>query len=506
MRKAATTTIVTSMSLMLLIFTGLFGQTPDDFIRRQGNRLVVGAEEKTIFLRGINLDYEFLITDNGDIIMDDPDDQGRPMFDRFAESDYQRIASMCMNAIRVLLNYRLFEDNANPFVYKDEVWPWLDQQIQWAKNQGLYLILDMHVPPGGLQPSGGGGASQWDDPVKQQRFKALWYAIAERYKDETTLAAYDLMNEPQPSRNTDQWKTLAQATIDTIRSVDANHLILLEEVNWIVDANGFTPGFEDTLLWQAQEFQILVDDDNVMYDFHFYQPQDFVMQLTPWVDPTDQGSYPDATAEYYWEHLDTTFVRNKGYLEFLLLEKLNFSQTNNVPVFVGEFTPSLPTFKNDKGGDRYLADLLDLLLQYNANFTYYTYHALFEDYDGLPDTVYNAIEVLTEKYCAPVTSIRDDENSARVQGFALYTNYPNPFNPGTRIRYDLSERTRVVLKIYDVLGRVVRTLVNEVQNSGSQSVAWDGRDHAGRTVSSGVYVYRLQADGFTQSRKMLLLR
>ena len=109
------------------------------------------------------------------------------MVDRFSENDYQRIASMCMNVIRLELNYRLFEDNANPFVYKDEVWPWLDQQIHWEKNQGLYLILDMHVPPGGLQPNGGGGASQWDDPVKQ-RFKALWYAIAARYQAEPVIA------------------------------------------------------------------------------------------------------------------------------------------------------------------------------------------------------------------------------------------------------------------------------------------------------------------------------
>jgi aryl-phospho-beta-D-glucosidase BglC (GH1 family) len=504
--KKTTKLLVTFFALILVQSTVLFGQTPEDFVRRQGDRLVVGAEQKTIYLRGVNLDYEFLITDDGEIIMDDPDDQGRPMFDRFAESDYQRIAEMCMNAIRLGLNYRLFEDNANPFVYKDEVWPWLDQQIQWAKNQGVYLILDMHVPPGGLQPSGGGGASQWDDPVKQQRFKALWYAIAERYNAEPVIAAYDLMNEPQPSQRSDQWRMLAQSTIDTIRSVDSNHLIIVEEVNWIVDANGFTPGFEDTLFWQAQEFQFLVDDDNVMYDFHFYQPEDFVSQLAPWSDGVDRGPYPDETVEYYWEHLDTTFVRNRGYLEFLLLDRLNFSQTNNVPVFVGEFAPSLPTFKNDKGGERYLADLLELLMQYDTNFTYYTYHALFEDYDGLPDTVYNAIEVLTEKLCSPVTGIRDDQPSSSIGGFALYPNYPNPFNPSTLIRYDLSNQTRVVLRIYDIVGREVKTLVDAVQEPGVRSVTWDGRDNAGKVVSSGLYVYRIRAGGFTQSRKMLLLR
>jgi hypothetical protein len=186
MTKTSQILFITTVFMLVAGLNG-YGQNAEDFVRREGGRLVAGRERTPVFLRGINLDYEFLITNDGEIIMDDPDDRGRPMFDRFAESDYQRIANMCMNAIRLGLNYRLFEDNANPFVYKDEVWPWLDRQIQWAKNQGLYLILDMHVPPGGLQPSGGGGASQWDDPIKQQRFKALWYAIAERYKDETTI-------------------------------------------------------------------------------------------------------------------------------------------------------------------------------------------------------------------------------------------------------------------------------------------------------------------------------
>jgi hypothetical protein len=79
--------------------------------------------------------------------------------------------------------------------------------------------------------------------------------------------------------------------------------------------------------------------------------------------------------------------------------------------------------------------------------------------------------------------------------FSLDQNYPNPFNPVTRIRYELPESMRIVLKIYDLRGRVVKTLVQGHQAAGSKTVVWDGRDNKGRPVGSGVYIYRILALG-----------
>ncbi|HMB91886.1 MAG TPA: choice-of-anchor D domain-containing protein [Rhodothermales bacterium] len=90
--------------------------------------------------------------------------------------------------------------------------------------------------------------------------------------------------------------------------------------------------------------------------------------------------------------------------------------------------------------------------------------------------------------------------------YALEGNYPNPFNPETVIRYSLNVQSTVELVIFNVLGQRIRTLVQSDQTSGTYEVRWDGRDEAGQSVASGVYIYRLQADGFTASRKMLLLR
>ncbi len=96
------------------------------------------------------------------------------------------------------------------------------------------------------------------------------------------------------------------------------------------------------------------------------------------------------------------------------------------------------------------------------------------------------------------------------QRFALYANFPNPFNPSTSIEYALPQAAKVELVIYDILGRPVRTLAaNTLQSAGFYRLAWDGRDEAARAVASGVYLYRLRAAGetpFVQTRKMMLIK
>lgn len=104
-----------------------------------------------------------------------------------------------------------------------------------------------------------------------------------------------------------------------------------------------------------------------------------------------------------------------------------------------------------------------------------------------------------------VTSVHHDASSVPAK-FSLYNNYPNPFNPTTTITYNLPEAANVVLKIYNVLGKEVRTLLNTRQQPGTQSVVWDGRNELGVKVSSGVFVCRLQAGGLFQTKKMLLLK
>ena len=90
--------------------------------------------------------------------------------------------------------------------------------------------------------------------------------------------------------------------------------------------------------------------------------------------------------------------------------------------------------------------------------------------------------------------------------FALHQNYPNPFNSVTTLRYDLPENSLVNIIIYDILGREVKTLVNQIQNAGYQLVVWDATNDYGKQVSAGIYLYQIQAGEYIQTKKMVLLK
>ena len=90
--------------------------------------------------------------------------------------------------------------------------------------------------------------------------------------------------------------------------------------------------------------------------------------------------------------------------------------------------------------------------------------------------------------------------------FALAQNFPNPFNPETTIKYSLADDAQVQLRIYNLVGQVVRTLVQERQAAGRYAIRWDGRDDRGLTVSSGIYFYQIAAGKFKDVRKLMLLK
>ncbi len=104
------------------------------------------------------------------------------------------------------------------------------------------------------------------------------------------------------------------------------------------------------------------------------------------------------------------------------------------------------------------------------------------------------------------TVVSVNETSPLPQTFSLQQNFPNPFNPGTLIQYQIPARTQVELVVYDLSGKKVRTLVNATQESGMKTVTWNGKDEQGRSVAAGVYVYRLQAGGYMETKKMVLLK
>ncbi|MBD3339556.1 MAG: T9SS type A sorting domain-containing protein [Candidatus Lokiarchaeota archaeon] len=103
--------------------------------------------------------------------------------------------------------------------------------------------------------------------------------------------------------------------------------------------------------------------------------------------------------------------------------------------------------------------------------------------------------------------ITDEEAEVKIpESYALEQNYPNPFNPNTSINYQLPENSYVLIKVFNTLGKEIRTLTNEFKPAGNHNIYWDGMNNSGNRVVSGIYLYRIQAGNFSCTKKMILTR
>ena len=100
-----------------------------------------------------------------------------------------------------------------------------------------------------------------------------------------------------------------------------------------------------------------------------------------------------------------------------------------------------------------------------------------------------------------VTAVQPNTSTNLPVSFNLYQNYPNPFNPSTVIKYELPKSSFVTVKLYNLLGSEIKTLVNGYQQTGVYSITFDGSN-----LSSGVYLYRIIAGNYSQTKKMILLK
>jgi len=122
---------------------------------------------------------------------------------------------------------------------------------------------------------------------------------------------------------------------------------------------------------------------------------------------------------------------------------------------------------------------------------------------------YVALELPVELNLQPVNNSSQAKRGfpeSKPEHFSLSQNHPNPFNPQTCIGYALPQDAYVKLVIYNVLGQKVKTLVNESQSAGYKTAWWDGKDENGEQVASGLYFYRLEADKFSEVKKMMLVK
>ena len=101
--------------------------------------------------------------------------------------------------------------------------------------------------------------------------------------------------------------------------------------------------------------------------------------------------------------------------------------------------------------------------------------------------------------------LKNDIEELMPDRLVLHSNFPNPFNPSTTLRYDLPQSGMVNITIHNVKGELVKTLLNSYQNAGFKSVLWNATNDRNKPVSAGLYIYTIQAKEATQSKKMILL-
>jgi aryl-phospho-beta-D-glucosidase BglC (GH1 family) len=229
---------------LCILFLGLvpaMGDGPDlPALKVQGT--ILAADGQPFRLRGINWGWWHL--------------QGT----RYSEADMKHLADWGANTVRLAFSYNDLETDDNPPAWKEDGFRDLDDVVQWGKKYGIYVILDMHVAPGGQDTQAycaGGKNLLWSNPAAQQHFIDLWTEIARRYVHRPEVAAYELMNEPGTKQPTAaQLLDLDQRTITAIRAVDPDKVIVV---------GGDRGSGPDDL-----NDGIHVSDSNVLYTFHFY--------------------------------------------------------------------------------------------------------------------------------------------------------------------------------------------------------------------------------------------
>ncbi len=254
---------------------------PEGFLRAFGKN-IIDEKRNVVFLRGVNLGgwlvpEGYLLKFEGkfdrprtinELIVDlIGEDEAKKFWSGYrknyiTKTDIKEISALGFNHVRVPFHYNLFLSKDGQITGDEEGFKLLDNLIDWCGKYGLYVILDMHCAPGGQTGSNIDDSIRnqprlWTDNSNKQKTIDIWRSIAKRYKDNTTVIGYDLLNEPLPakfSEYNEELIPLYKKIISAIRKVDNNHIIFLEGANWANNFKMFPEPF----------------DSNIVYSFHKY--------------------------------------------------------------------------------------------------------------------------------------------------------------------------------------------------------------------------------------------
>ena len=252
------------------------------------------------------------------------------------EADIHQIASWGMDHVRLPVDYPVLEDDDRPFTYKDDGFACLDRCLEWCDQHHLGLVLDLHKAPGFAFYTLASN-SLFSDAHMQERFLALWTALAERYRSIGNNLVFELLNEivlPDSA----PWNALARRAVQAIRRVDPQRMIM-------IGGNHYNTASELANL-------DLYADPNVVYTFHCYAPMLFTHQKAHWVaaqrDFSQPVEYPGVCPwlENYLsdhpQHRPTLegmvgVELNRDLLVNALQPALDFMQRTGKQLYCGEF-------------------------------------------------------------------------------------------------------------------------------------------------------------------------
>ena len=265
--------------------------------------------------------------------------------DFFDEADAAHLASIGMNSVRIPVNYRHFEDDARPFVLKEEGFDRLDRVISLLGRHGIYSIIDLHALPGYQNQHWHSDnpthlATFWDHPHFQDRVVNLWEAFATRYRDRPEVAGYNPINEPSDPLGT-RLVPFYDRLEKAVRAIDQRHVLFLDGNKYSTDFSAFDARPEPI--------------DNAVYTAHDY--------ALPGI--TSATEYPGTTRGEYFDRsvVEETFLRRTEYM-----------RRTGTPIWIGEFGP---VYSTDRSQDSWrlqlLQDQLEIYRDHGASWALWTY-------------------------------------------------------------------------------------------------------------------------------------
>ncbi len=397
----------------------------------------------------------------------------------------------------------------------DPSWDFVVDGISYiVEETDLGWVLECSIPIEDLQldpDSEFGFDIQLNDADESTRETMLrWWQDADnandQWKDASLFGTAMLRTDREVSEVLDIPKTETAPTIDAVKGEeewDASHQISGEvpDSNWDITNN-----------WDWSEMRFRM---NIMYDdanIYFF--------MKTWDDIINMGTQWDYdSVELYFDADDSKGEEYDGVNDLQLRFNVGESELDEVDVGYGTganwgFTTDGIEYvieETDDGWDLELSiPLEDLQLDVDSEFGFDIQlndaddelrgNKMFRWWSDNNDEWKNASYFGTAILLAGGTGVAD-KAPAKVSSFELAQNYPNPFNPTTNISYSVARQEQVQLKVYDILGNEVATLVNEVKPAGQYVVSFDGAD-----LPSGVYLYTLTSAGQTVTNKMMLMK